>query len=653
MPTYKTPDVYVEEISLFPPSVAEVETAIPAFIGYTEKAMKTSIDDLLCIPTKIKSLLDFETCFGKGPAVSFGNVQLDQNNNFIQATFATTYCLYDSMRMFFANGGGDCYVVAVGNYGDTIKDQDTSNPLKGFIPGLKAVKKCDEPTILLFPDAASLSAGTLGGVQQAALAQCGTLGDRVAVLDTGRGDHDGAAFRNNIGISNLKYGAAYAPWLQIVYAKSVSYMDVKNNITKGGNNPVGLGTLTTDTEIQGAINQLDDAIADVSTLNGKVATYLNTAGASSINAKYNALVSTYKNNRTLKHAQDVYTFLYDLARLVDTFVGTTGVKGVALKHQIIDLIGNSLKGAFGDVINTEEDLETVVTTSGYTHQWDVGTIPSSSAWGPIFTGAASKTHSTVAATAASDIAACDSALLAIEKDFGVINGVINGIISGASQYVSTYDSALYTMFPVYKNIILGISDTPTTVPPSGAIAGVYATIDNQRGVFKAPANVSLAGVVGPDYNFDASETDALNVDTNAGKSINAIRAFSGKGTLVWGARTLAGNDNEWRYVNVRRFFNMVEESVKKSTYWAVFEANDANTWVKLRGMIENYLTQKWREGALAGATTKDAFFVKCGLGTTMTSQDILEGRLNVEVGMAVVRPAEFIILKFSHLLQTS
>jgi phage tail sheath protein FI len=145
----------------------------------------------------------------------------------------------------------------------------------------------------------------------------------------------------------------------------------------------------------------------------------------------------------------------------------------------------------------------------------------------------------------------------------------------------------------------------------------------------------------------------LNVDSDTGKSINAIRAFAGKGTLVWGARTLAGNDNEWRYVPVRRFFNMVEESVKKSTYWAVFEPNDANTWVKVRGMIENYLTQKWREGALAGATTKDAFFVRCGIGITMTAQDILEGRMNVEIGMAVVRPAEFIILKFSHKLQTS
>jgi phage tail sheath protein FI len=122
---------------------------------------------------------------------------------------------------------------------------------------------------------------------------------------------------------------------------------------------------------------------------------------------------------------------------------------------------------------------------------------------------------------------------------------------------------------------------------------------------------------------------------------------------VWGARTLAGNDNEWRYVNVRRFFNMVEESVKKSTYWAVFESNDANTWVKVRGMIESYLTQKWREGALAGASPKDAFFVRCGLGTTMDAQDILEGRMNVEIGMAVVRPAEFIILKFSHKMQVS
>jgi phage tail sheath protein FI len=143
------------------------------------------------------------------------------------------------------------------------------------------------------------------------------------------------------------------------------------------------------------------------------------------------------------------------------------------------------------------------------------------------------------------------------------------------------------------------------------------------------------------------------VDTTAGKSINAIRAFTGKGTLVWGARTLAGNDNEWRYVSVRRFFNMVEESVKKASGQFVFEPNDANTWVKVRAMIENFLTLQWRAGALAGIKAEHAFFVRVGLNQTMTAEDVLAGFMIVEIGMAVVRPAEFIILRFSHLMQQS
>jgi phage tail sheath protein FI len=117
---------------------------------------------------------------------------------------------------------------------------------------------------------------------------------------------------------------------------------------------------------------------------------------------------------------------------------------------------------------------------------------------------------------------------------------------------------------------------------------------------------------------------------------------------VWGARTLAGNDNEWRYINVRRFFNMAEESIKKATEQFVFDPNDANTWTKVRGMIENFLILQWRQGALAGAKPEDAFYVSVGLGQTMTALDILEGRMIVEIGLAAVRPAEFIILKFSH-----
>ena len=142
------------------------------------------------------------------------------------------------------------------------------------------------------------------------------------------------------------------------------------------------------------------------------------------------------------------------------------------------------------------------------------------------------------------------------------------------------------------------------------------------------------------------------MDVTAGKSVNAIRAFTGKGTLVWGARTLAGNDNEWRYVNVRRFFIFVEESVKKAIEPFVFEANDANTWVRVQAMIENFLTL-WRQGALQGVKPEHAFYVAVGLGKTMTALDILEGRMIVEMGMAVVRPAEFIILRFSHKMAES
>jgi phage tail sheath protein FI len=135
--------------------------------------------------------------------------------------------------------------------------------------------------------------------------------------------------------------------------------------------------------------------------------------------------------------------------------------------------------------------------------------------------------------------------------------------------------------------------------------------------------VSLASVRELTVAIDENLQEQMNVHVT-GKSINALRFFTGKGNLVWGARTLAGNDNEWRYVPVRRFFNMVEESIKKSTAWVVFEPNAAPLWTKVKGIIDNYLIQKWRDGALAGATPEEAFFVKVGLGETMTAEDILE-----------------------------
>ncbi len=191
---------------------------------------------------------------------------------------------------------------------------------------------------------------------------------------------------------------------------------------------------------------------------------------------------------------------------------------------------------------------------------------------------------------------------------------------------------------------------PLTLPPSPAIAGVYARMDATRGVWKAPANVSLNAVVGPTIELTSTTSEQLNVDPVAGKSVNAIRRFAGRGTLVWGARTLAGNDYEWRYVNVRRFVGFVEESITKAIGHFTVEPNDATTWVTVQAMIENFLATQWRAGALQGAKPEQAYYVRLGLGQTMTSRDVLEGRMIIEIGLAAVRPAEFSILRITQLM---
>lgn len=197
---------------------------------------------------------------------------------------------------------------------------------------------------------------------------------------------------------------------------------------------------------------------------------------------------------------------------------------------------------------------------------------------------------------------------------------------------------------LYDAIKLSLSKNRIILPPSPAIAGIYCMVDNTRGIWKSPANISLNNVEKVMVPLIDNDQDQMNVD-DTGKSVNAIRLFTGKGILVWGGRTLAGNDNEWRYVSVRRLFNWVNESVKRGIALFAFEPNDANTWVKVQAMIENFLVLLWRNGGLQGAKPEHAFYVAVGLNRSMNLQDISEGRMIVEIGMAAVRPAEFIVIR--------
>ena len=462
----KTPGVYINEIDAFPPSVAQVATAIPAFVGYTEKR-----PDTLLKPVRIKSMLEFEQIFGGAPEPEAVEVYLDENNMATNLSTVTesTFKLYNSMRLFYANGGGICYIVSVNSYAEAIDIGD-------FQYGLVELRKEDEPTLLLFPDAVNLPVTNLGALQQEALVQCADLMDRFTILDV-IGD-DFSEFRTRVGNQNLKYGAAYYPNLLCNQAFKYYFK----------------------------------------TINGD-----GTAGTIDFSTKY-------------------------------------------------------------------PDLASEIT-----------------------------------------------ALIALETD---------------TEEYKTGEAELLQKIPFYANILNKLSQLSFPIPPSGIIAGIYAKTDATRGVWKSPANVSINGIIGLANELTDADQEEMNIH-ETGKSINAIRKFTGKGFLVWGGRTLAGNSNDWRYINVRRLANMIEESAKKACMQFVFEPNVAQTWISVKGMIENYLSSLWNDGALAGAKPEHAFFVQVGLNQTMSAQDILEGKMIVKIGYAPSRPAEFIILEFKQMQQRS
>lgn len=176
------------------------------------------------------------------------------------------------------------------------------------------------------------------------------------------------------------------------------------------------------------------------------------------------------------------------------------------------------------------------------------------------------------------------------------------------------------------------------IPPGGSACGIYALTDNNRGVFKAPANETLAGAIDLEYDIDQRTQDALNP-----RGVNAIRRFPGRGIRVWGARTMS-SDPLWKYVSVRRLFIFLEASIYNSTQWVVFEPNDPRLWARVKQTVTLFLRTQWREGALFGTKEEEAFSVAVGRDT-MTEDDILNGRLIVEVGVAPVRPAEFVVFK--------
>lgn len=203
----------------------------------------------------------------------------------------------------------------------------------------------------------------------------------------------------------------------------------------------------------------------------------------------------------------------------------------------------------------------------------------------------------------------------------------------------------------YKKILEAICKKLNLLPPSGAMAGIYTAVDNSDGVWKAPANAAVQNVIEPSVAIDHNAQEDLNIPLN-GKSVCAIRKFPGRGILVWGARTLDGNSNDFRYINIRRTLIYIEQSIKEAAKAYVFASNDANTWTQVQSLIEGFLSGLWQQGGLVGPKPGDAFSVRIGLGSTMTAQDIIDGVMRTSVAVALSHPAEYIVIDFEQQMHT-
>jgi phage tail sheath protein FI len=684
---YKTPGVFVEEITTLAPSVVAVDTAIPAFVGYTEKAADGGTD-LRFVPTRIQSLLEYQRLFG-GDFVP-ATYQVVLNVPAGNALGAVTprddggnqrhYYLAPCVRHYFANGGGPCYIVSVGSYVDAPALGDITTPA-GLLGGLSRVEPVDEPTLLLFPDGVSLSVAELGSLQMAALAQCEKLQDRFVIMDLRNGDQAAAIgldpiadFRQNVGTSNLKYGAAYYPFVRTIYKPTVHFRQL--NLVDTASAPIATSTLDTLTG-DAAIDALVPGVRNADTVVRTIVSAVNVSAMAGPNA-------LTLSREIFARLPDHFATLLDQLRRTDVAATDAVVRqrftnllilprAIALGFRTLQqLPAGTLPPTLAlSITELSQDADlaaTVAALVAYEKNANVMNAISStraaadvivdyqslngSPWILPNADVTSIVANTESFSGANLRATALNAAAAMRRFFDGPAAAMLSLFAAAEFLATDAENQLFGKHPVFGSILNSISQTMVLLPPSGSVAGVYGAVDRTRGVWKAPANVSLADISGPAVKINDQMQEDLNV-TSTGKSVNAIRTFAGMGSLVWGARTLAGNDNEWRYVPVRRFFNMAEESIKKATEAFVFEPNDAGTWVRVRAMIENFLTVQWRQGALAGAVTQQAFFVKVGLGETMTAQDILEGRMIVEVGMAVVRPAEFIILRFAHKMQTS
>ena len=576
---YKTPGVYIQEPDSFPPSIVGVDTAVPCFIGYTQQATDTDKRDLTLIPKRVESMAEFVQFYGRGyaqkyylaavdadgdgepdaeegaatsPDLSWGNVSLDGTTSYaLMQVGKTVFNLYNSMRLFYANGGGPCYVIACGAF--ETDGNPTAISADDFEAALGVCESFVGPTIVAIPDAIQLAdKNQFNNVTARMLRSCAKTGDRMALLDVW-------------GANTLQ---PRDDWKQVV-------ADFRSGIAS------------------------------------QVPPEMWRFGA----AYFPPLVTSVVSPGEI----DIFSFTTD------------ATKQTTLQNALLGVLTAAYPAPPPAPTKPGDAAESVPAGTGK---------PPADAGDP-----AAKPPATVAALSdkgqtiyASYVQKIGTSLAALPKAADT-----NTVAAGITHKQLT--SALVATVPGFQNLLTAVAATQGVLPTSGAIAGVWATNDASRGVWNAPANVGIATMVMPKLPIAGDDQDDLNVPVQ-GLAVNAIRTFQGRGSLIWGARTLDSLSNDWRYIQVRRTMIYVEQSVKQALDAMVFRPNTAQTWVTVVSMIESFLHGLWAAGGLMGNSPAQAYNVVAGLGSTMTPDDVLNGVMRVQVTLQMVHPAEFIELTF-------
>jgi hypothetical protein len=532
----------------------------------------------------------------------------DNEENPTKLTEASrSFYLYDSLRLYFANGGEDCYVYSVGKFSD---NSDFKNDLE---KGIEALKDYEEPTLLLIPDAAKLEDAQKKELYTKMLAHCKDSQRRFAILDAPNEKVDTINASNVIEVDDedhLNWGALYYPWLKANVVKSTE-VRLKDLTFEKVNT-----FLKEDSVFSTILNQIT---SKDSTSNGTKSEEGDTAK----DLWEKACGQVEELGKEPEGFKDIIKDIIASWRQVsnlDTINERSEEVTKATEEEISKLQTDDVEGQPEEEEKNDNDENQTTTTDL------IGRLKE-------FKQAFERVTKAIADTTQPDTTEDATQVSANQK------------YKPDEKNLKSIEKALLANVPAYRQLVKKITDQLNQLPPCGAVAGQYVRNDNRYGVQKAPANAPLSRVTSLTQKVNDKKHEALNVPVD-GLSINCIRAYRNRGIRIMGARTLDGNSIDWRYINVRRTMVMLEQSIRNFMLDYIFAPNENSTWVKIRAAMRNFLTRQWQAGVLTGETPEKAFAFAIGEGETMTAEEINDGIMRLSVSVAIARPAEFIVITF-------